>query len=254
MPRPRNAVPTYRRHFQTGRAAVSIYRADGSRTELLLPGDFGSQESSLEYERLLCQLRAHGGMLPIDAAKRDITIAELVLKFMAHAETYYVDPVTKMATSEVVACRDGLRALCRLYAETPAVKFGPLALQALRSAMVSGSWLREEERSRRVKENRHVGLARTTCNKHVGRVKLLFKWAASIELIPASVYHALATVTGLRRGRSGARETTPVTPVQSAIIDKTLPHLPPVVKDMVQILLLTCGVVNFVSCERAISI
>src|ERR1700674_3319413 len=101
MPRPRLTLPAYRKHRQTGRAAVSIYRTDGSRTEVILPGKFGSGKSKEEYERLLCQLRTYGGQLPADPARRDITVAELVLKFMAHAETYYVDPVTKSPTTEV---------------------------------------------------------------------------------------------------------------------------------------------------------
>jgi integrase len=244
MARPRLTVPAYRKHSQTGRAVVSIYRTDCTRTEVILPGKYGSEQSKQEYERLLCQLRAHGGRLPAIVAKKDITIAELVLKFMAHAESYYVDPVTRETTSEVIACRDGLRPLTRLYADTPATEFGPLALQALRDAMIDGSWLNEEERSRRLKENRPIGLARTTCNKHVGRIKLLFKWGSSVELIPAHVYHAMATVAGLRRGRSAARETEAVKPISSAIIDDTLPGLPVIVHDMVKILLLTgmrCG-------------
>jgi hypothetical protein len=53
MARPRLKVPAYRKHSKTGRAVVSIYRADGSRTEFVLPGDYGSDESTREYERLL---------------------------------------------------------------------------------------------------------------------------------------------------------------------------------------------------------
>jgi integrase len=41
-------------------------------------------------------------------------------------------------------------------------------------------------------------------------------------------------VPGLRRGRTIARETEPVTPVDDAIVDATLPHLSPVVADMVR--------------------
>jgi hypothetical protein len=44
--RPRNTVPAYRKHKQAGRAIVSMYRADGSRTEVILPGDFGSEVRS----------------------------------------------------------------------------------------------------------------------------------------------------------------------------------------------------------------
>lgn len=244
MPRPKNTIPAYRKHKKTGRAVVSIYRTDGSRTETLLPGPYGSEESRQEYERLLAQLRTNSGRMPTGTVRKDITIAELVLKFLEHATTYYVDPITKQPTSEVTSCRDGLRPLCRLYADLPASEFGPLALQTLRQAMVSGSWLTDEEKDFRTKNNRPIGLARTTTNKHISRVKLAFKWASSVELIPASVHAALATVAGLRRGRSAARETEAVKPVSSALIDDTLPHLPPVVRDMVKILLLTgmrCG-------------
>ena len=63
MPRPRRTIPAYRKHKKIGRAAVSIYRADGSRTEILRPGKFGSEQSKAEFERLLCQLRANAGSL-----------------------------------------------------------------------------------------------------------------------------------------------------------------------------------------------
>jgi hypothetical protein len=88
MSRPRNTIPTYRKHKLTGRAAVSIYRTDGSPTEVILPGEFGSEQSRQEYERLLCQLRANGGRLPAENSSSDLTIAEVIEKFMAHAETY----------------------------------------------------------------------------------------------------------------------------------------------------------------------
>ena len=58
MARPRSTIPNYRKQKQTGRAVVSIYRRDGSRTEVILPGDFGSEQSRQEYERLLGKERA----------------------------------------------------------------------------------------------------------------------------------------------------------------------------------------------------
>jgi len=67
----------------------------------------------------------------------------------------------------------------------------------------------------------------------------MFKWAASHELIPAAVCQALATVPGLRKGRSAARESKAVPPVPNDVVDATLPHLPPVVADMVRFQRLT---------------
>ena len=238
MARPRNLIPSYRKHKQSGRAAVSIYRPDGSRTELILPGKYGSKESKQEYERLLAHLRANDGKLPADGTTPDLTVAELVHRFMVHAQTYYVDPDTGKPTSEIAAIAAAMRPLVRLHAATPAAEFGPLALQTLQaqSSMARGSTMPSVPGA---KANRPIGLARSTCNKNMSRIKLLFKWAASVELIPASVHQALATVAGLRRGRSAARETKPVKPIAPAVIDNTLPHLPPVVRDMVEVLLLT---------------
>lgn len=63
----------------------------------------------------------------------------------------------------------------------------------------------------------------------------MFRWAVSEELIDESVYRRLKSVTGLRRGKTEARESTPVPPVEDAVVNATLGHLPPVVSDMVQL-------------------
>lgn len=62
-----------------------------------------------------------------------------------------------------------------------------------------------------------IGWSRKTVNKQGGRIKRMFKWGVSQELIPAFVYQALSTVNGLRRGRTEARETSPVLPVVSVL-------------------------------------
>lgn len=50
-------------------------------------------------------------------------------------------------------------------------------------------------------------------NKQVSRIKQMFRWAAANELLPVSVYQALATVPGLARGRNAnVQESEPVTP------------------------------------------
>lgn len=67
----------------------------------------------------------------------------------------------------------------------------------------------------------------------------MFKWGVSRQLLPASTYHALASVEGLRKGRSAAREPQPILPVDDATVDATLPHLSQVVADMVRFQRLT---------------
>jgi integrase len=70
-------------------------------------------------------------------------------------------------------------------------------------------------------------------------VKRIFKWAVAEELAPPAVYQALAAVTGLQRGRSAARETEPIGPVDDVVIDATLPHLNRHVRGLIQFQRLT---------------
>ena len=118
MARQRSTVPPYQRH-SSGRARIRTYDANGNRIEIILPGEFGCEESKAEYARILARLAAGNGALPALKATTDCTIAELVLKFLEFASIYYVGPVTKETTNEVVACRAALRPLCRLYGKTP---------------------------------------------------------------------------------------------------------------------------------------
>src|SRR5690606_27806685 len=66
-----------------------------------------------------------------------------------------------------------------------------------------------------------------------------FKWGVAEEIIAPSIYHGLFAVTGLTYGRSDARETDPVRPVDDAHIDRTLPYLHRQVRAMVQLQRLT---------------
>jgi integrase len=79
------------------------------------------------------------------------------------------------------------------------------------------------------------GWSRGQINSAVGCIKRMFKWAVAEELIPAEVYHGLAAVEGLRKGRSEARETRPVRPVADEHVEAVLPYLTPPVRAMVQV-------------------
>jgi hypothetical protein len=49
-----------------------------------------------------------------------------------------------------------------------------------------------------------LGWCRTHINRQINRIRYIFKWAASKELIPGTVHHGLSTVVGLRGGRTNA--------------------------------------------------
>ena len=108
-----------------------------------------------------------------------------------------------------------------LYADVPAVNFGPLALKAVREKMIAHGW------------------TRGTINKQVDRVRRKFRWGVENELVPPATHQALTAVTDLRRGKSEARETEPILPVLDAVVQETLPRLPAIVADMVRFQRLT---------------
>jgi integrase len=99
--------------------------------------------------------------------------------------------------------------------------FGPRKLKAVVQAMV-------EE-----------GLSRGYINHQLGRIKRMFRWAVSEELIPPGVAQALDAVSGLRKGRTTAKERDQVRPVEKATVEATLAYVQPVVADMVRVQLLT---------------
>lgn len=69
----------------------------------------------------------------------------------------------------------------------------------------------------------------------MGKLKRLFKWAVATALIPPSVFHGLATIEGLKRGRSKAREAEPVKPVPDAHVDAIQPFVSRQVWAMVEV-------------------
>jgi integrase len=235
MARPRS-IPSYRRHKQSGQGVTTLTDALGRRYDVLL-GAYGTKESRIEYARVIAEWEAAGRAIPEPKAA-DLSMNELILRFWPHAEQHYRRP-DGTTTNELNDFRLSLQPLKRLYGHTLAKDFGPIALEAVRKAMVTGSHLTEKEKEERTEEGRPLTLSRGVVNQRVGRIRRLFRWAVSKELVPAPVLTALSALKGLERGRSDARETEPVAPVPVAFVEATLPHLLPTVADMVMVQLLT---------------
>jgi integrase len=214
MPRPRNSVPSYRLHRQSGQAVVTLPDGLGGRRDVLL-GKHGTPESRAEYLRVVAEWEAAGRRLPPRSAEGSapgLTVNELALAYWKHAADYYCFDGRKGIESNL---RDAIRILKELYGHTIAAEFGPLALKACRAAMVKKGW------------------SRTYVNAQVDRVRRMFRWGAAEEMLPVTAYQALRTVESLRRGRTEARETPKVRPVPPEHVDSILPYLPPTIRAMV---------------------
>jgi integrase len=214
-------IPAYRLHKSSGHAVVTLTDSHTKTRRDVLLGRYGTAESRQEYLRVIAEWEANGRTLQAASdSPADLTVAELLLRFMLHAEKHYRHP-DGTPTSALDNFRQALRAVKELYAHTPAAGFGPLALKAVRQKWVNAK------------------LSRTGINSRVGKVKQVFKWAVGEELVPPSVYQALQAVTGLQKGRTDAVESEPVRPVADKDVEATLIHLNRHVRGLIELQRLT---------------
>src|SRR5262249_17933708 len=179
---------TYRRHRQSGQAIVTLTDSLGNRSDVLL-GKYGTKESKTEYARVIARWEASGRRL---ANPEGVSVNELVLAFLRHAEQHYRHPDGTL-TNEVTELKMSLRPVVHLHGHTPATEFGPLALKAVRQIMIDGY--------SHPKYGPQAALARGVVNSRANRIRRAFKWGVANELVPASVLHALQAATGLQRTR-----------------------------------------------------
>ena len=198
-------VPSYRRHKPTGQAVVTINGQD------IYLGKWNTAASRAEYDRLIAEFLANGRQLRNES---DTTVVEVINAYRKFAERYYRK--NGCVTREYGCIKEALKIVRELYGRTTANEFGPLALKAVRQRMIDKGW------------------SRGYINKSIGRIRRCFKWAVENELVRPDMYHGLMAVSGLRKGRSEAREPAPVQPVDDATVQATLPHLSPVVADMIR--------------------
>lgn len=205
-------IPAYVHHKPSGQARVRI----GGRDHYL--GPHGSPESRAEYDRLIAEWLASGRRLPTPERGADLTVTELLAGFMEHAEQHYRK--NGKPTGEALNYVYALGFVRRLYGHTRAADFRGLAIKSIRDAMVA------------------AGHCRTRINRQIGRIKHVWRWGLSNEIVPAETYQALAAVEGLERGRTEVRESRAVRPVEEERARAILRFVSPQVAAMIRIQLL----------------
>jgi integrase len=214
MARPKNPVPAYKHHKPTNTAHCWV---NGQWVSL---GRWDSPESRQAHARICAELAAAPTPAVVSHPGASPTVDQILLAFWTHAQQHYRRPDGTL-TNEQKEYRLAFVPLRELYGPTPAAEFGPLGLKAVRRKMVDS------------------GLCRTTLNNRVRRLKHVFKWAASEQLVPVATYQALVTVGGLQKGRGPAPEPDLIGPVGDAAVRATLPFVRPSVRAMVELQLLT---------------
>ncbi|MDB5314015.1 MAG: site-specific tyrosine recombinase XerD [Gemmataceae bacterium] len=220
MPRvPR--VPSYRLHKPSGQAVITVAGPGGTRRDVYL-GVYNTPDSRREYARVVAELATAvvAAQVLDPVVPTDLTVDEVLVAFWAFADRHY-RRADGTPTHEPMEFRQSLKPLRALYGHTPAREFGPLGLKAVRDRMIAAGWCRR------------------LINQRVGRVRRVFKWAASEQLVPVTTFQALATVAGLQKGRTAAQDPPPIEPVPAEHVRATLPFLGPHVRGLVEVQFLT---------------
>lgn len=202
-------IPDYRFHKHSGQAVVTVFGRD------VYLGVHGSVESRDKYERVISELVASRGVDP--AVRARLKIQDLILLYWGHATQYYPGRTCESTI------KSPLKRLRKWFADEPVATFGPLKLKAYRQLLLGDIGMGGRK------------LSRQYINECVAQVKAMIKWGVGEELVPPGVLHGLQSVDGLRWGRTTARETEPVKPVDDTVVEATVLKLCPTVADMVRV-------------------
>lgn len=222
--------PAYRQRQGYDQALVTLTDSRTKRRRDYWLGPFGSPASRELYHLLIAEWEAHDRRLPdgLYAQQRGATpgarhigpgtdggdssgpaLNEIIRAYWRWTKTYY-------SPSERALIKSAMRIVRRLFGTTPAEAFGPNRLRAVRNDMVRGDPFGDKPR---------IAWSRPYINGQIHRICAMFKWAASHEMLPASIYLQLKTVPALKRGRTSARENEPVGPVAVEAVNATRPFL-----------------------------
>ena len=164
-----------------------------------------------------------------------VTVSDVILEYLTQVVDVRYRRQDGSPTHEMVNQKTAFRPLNRVYGDTLAARFDGQSLEALQRIMAGDNWKTPTERAR--------ATSRPWCcsqiNKHIGRVKRMFRWAAGRKMVPAELVAEHALVEPLRPGQHGTTEPDDVSPVPIQVIEATLPKLTKVVADMVRLQLLT---------------
>src|SRR5688572_603176 len=140
--------PTYRLHRPSGQAIVRI---DGHTHYL---GTWQSPESRARYGELVIEKLGQRPQSLAEQASRDPDrrIEDLIAAYWQHAQDFYKDSATGIATSQLAHIKLVVRHLRHLYADLKITDFGPLKLAEWRDFVTVWAVFVEKDGTRRVEK------------------------------------------------------------------------------------------------------
>ena len=206
-----NRPPAYRRQREKDRSDRAYTVIHGKKIKL---GVYGSEESRAKYAELIAGINVSA---PTLEPKGPPTVSELLAAYLTYVDEYYGHK-----SADWYHARSFMKSMRKHFGTLPAYEFKARRLKQLRELWVGNGW------------------SRGYVNDHVARLKRMYKWATSEEMVPTDVYHSLCSIDSLRAGKCKAHDNIPIGPVSDADVETTLAYLPEQVAVMVQVQRL-CG-------------
>lgn len=200
-------IPKYRKHSSRD---LGFVEWKGKRH--LMPGRFNSRVSKQAYQGFLSKHVFPGITPPPESS----TVAWLCVQYLAFAREYY-----GADTGEYTHLNSVTKVMVEVAGTVLASEFTPKDLKSCREVMIGMGWVR------------------TSINHQAQRIRRIFSWGVEEGIVPAATADALRHVAPLREGKCAAPESEPIEPVPPEWVDRTLPHLPPIIADMVRVQRLT---------------
>jgi integrase len=191
-------IPKYRKKTERG-TAYALVSLNGKDHRL---GRYNSATSLAKYDQLI-NLWLANGRKPI--RPESLSIAILCSEYLKHSKIYYRK--NGKTTDEFGCIKAAIKRVMASFPNEKCSDFGPLKLESVRNVMIGQQ------------------CSRSYINKQIGRIKRMFKWGVSRQLIQTETYTALMTLDGLKANRSKAKESPKIEPVSQDVIDATIEHI-----------------------------
>ena len=201
MGRKRNTIPNRLIHRPSGQDRI-VWRG-----KTIYLGRSGSAESDAAYRRVVKSIMDTGEPVVEPSA---VTCRFLAARFMVHIrETFPAD------SREPMAYERAMMLLVDALGDAPASSVTPAKFASMRDA-----WAR-------------AGKSVRTVNRHHNQILAAFRGGVTVELIDASVWHALQAVPRLKPRRSLAKDPREIGPVEWSHVEAIRDHVRPQVWAMI---------------------
>lgn len=177
-------------------------------------------EAEIQYHRMMLELSQTGDIVQADD-EEGLFICEAIERYVLDRLEYFASNPASFDRGKIA-----MRYLNQNFGHFRVSQFGMTELRRLREVMH-----KRTERGRL--------LCRNEINRLMREVTRFWKWAASMELAPAEIYAKCQTLEPLKRGRSKAPETAPVTTVDMKHVEAVKMRVCASVRALIDLQLLT---------------